>query len=225
MQKNLLILFVIIIQLVGAKYSNAITASPFPFEISQPDGTKLMVVLHGDEFFHWSSTIDGYTIIRNESGVFEYAIQDADQNLTLSGVKARNTEARLASEQEFIRGLQHNLPFSSFQIQKALDKNPINRSNTKRGGFPSTGENKLLMILANFADTDTTYTQQNFDDYMNKPGGYTGKGSFKDYYQEVSYGQLTVQTVVTVWITLPKNHDYYAERSPELVYTAVLEAD
>jgi M6 family metalloprotease-like protein len=40
--------------------------------------------------------------------------------------------------------------------------------------------------------------------------GYNGVGSFKDFYHEVSYDQLTVNTVVTQWVTVPGTHDSYA---------------
>ena len=43
-------------------------ASPYPVEISQPDGTRILVQGHGSEEFHYATTIDGYTIIKNEDG-------------------------------------------------------------------------------------------------------------------------------------------------------------
>ena len=75
-------------------------------------------------------------------------------------------------------------------------------------GFPSTGTRKLLVILANFSNTTTTYPQANFDNYMNQVN-YNGTGSFRDYYLEVSYGQLTINTTVTIWVTLSNTHDSY----------------
>lgn len=38
-------------------------------------------------------------------------------------------------------------------------------------------------------------------------------GSVRDYYYEVSYSKLTVQSMVTVWVRLPKNEDYYGADS------------
>lgn len=34
-------------------------ANSEPFTVKQSDGTELTVVLHGDEHFHWYSTLDG----------------------------------------------------------------------------------------------------------------------------------------------------------------------
>jgi M6 family metalloprotease-like protein len=80
------------------------------------------------------------------------------------------------------------------------------------GGFPTTGTRNLIMILANFSNTTTTYSQTNFNNYMNQVN-YNSTGSFRDYFIEVSYGQLTVNTTVTVWVTLPNTHDYYGPSS------------
>ena len=34
-------------------------------------------------------------------------------------------------------------------------------------------------------------------------------GSVRDYYSEVSYGKLTVQSVISTWVQLPQSEDYY----------------
>jgi M6 family metalloprotease-like protein len=46
--------------------------------------------------------------------------------------------------------------------------------------------------------------------------GYTADGavgSVRDYYREVSYGKLTVDSVVTVWVKLPNNEAYYGDNN------------
>ncbi|MCX6277630.1 MAG: M6 family metalloprotease domain-containing protein, partial [Bacteroidetes bacterium] len=82
------------------------------------------------------------------------------------------------------------------------------------------------MILANFSNTTTTFTQANFNNYMNQLN-YNSTGSFKDFYIEVSYGQLTVNTTVTVWVTLPNTHDYYGPGAKwgEFAFAAVTAAN
>ncbi len=41
-------------------------------------------------------------------------------------------------------------------------------------------------------------------------------GSVRDYYKEVSYGKLTVNSVATVWVHLPQNESYYGGDAPYL---------
>ena len=84
----------------------------------------------------------------------------------------------------------------------------------------------MILILANFSDTYTTYSQTNFNNMMNQ-NNYSGVGSFKQYYLEVSYGQLTVNTTVIGWVEVPHNHDYYGPESrwAEFARDAVYAAD
>ena len=37
-------------------------AHPQPFTVTQPDGSSLTLKLVGDEFYHYNTTIDGYTV-------------------------------------------------------------------------------------------------------------------------------------------------------------------
>ncbi|MEI6423145.1 MAG: M6 family metalloprotease domain-containing protein, partial [Lentisphaerota bacterium] len=90
-------------------------------------------------------------------------------------------------------------------------------------GVPVSGTKtiKNIVILAAFSDhwtgsnnsVNTTYTRIP-SEYTNlfDQVGYTTDGaigSVKDYYKEVSYNKLTVDSVVTNWIQLPQNQAYY----------------
>lgn len=87
--------------------------------------------------------------------------------------------------------------------------------------FPTTGKRKLLVLLVNFADTRTTYTQQHFHDMMNL-SGYGGVGSFRDYYLEQSYGKLDIDVTVSQWITVPHNKAVYnTDNAQNLVVEAL----
>lgn len=202
----------------------AVPAQPGIIEFEQPDGYVLNITLHGDEFVHWAQTIDGYTILQNEKGYYVYAIKGNQGDLKLSELVAHNPDDRLFQELAFLGTTTKDIRFSRKQIDEALQKWGGQKGLAKRGGFPTTGTNNLIMILANFSDTQTTFLQSDFDNYMNQ-SGYDGYGSFKDYYVEVSYGQLTVNTTVTVWVTLPQTHDYYGENNSAFARDAVLAAD
>jgi M6 family metalloprotease-like protein len=70
-----------------------------------------------------------------------------------------------------------------------------------------------LVILANFSDTTgTTGTRAKFDAMFNQLSYTAGRtrGSVRDYYREVSYGQLELTNHVTDWVKLPKTSDYYS---------------
>ena len=44
--------------------AQAVPADNAPGKVRQPDGTTLTVCLHGDEFFNYLTTIDGYTVVQ-----------------------------------------------------------------------------------------------------------------------------------------------------------------
>ena len=54
--------------------AKAIPADPTPIQVTQPDGTTVTVALHGDEFFHFTTTLDGYTVVKNAQGFYTYAM-------------------------------------------------------------------------------------------------------------------------------------------------------
>lgn len=90
--------------------------------------------------------------------------------------------------------------------------------------FPTRGKCRLLMLLVNFSDTRTTYSQQDFSNYMNLEN-YLGIGSFRDFYLENSYGALDIETTVTPWITVAgRKTDYNTDNAPNLVYEALEQA-
>ena len=40
----------------------SVSAPPFPFEVQQPDGSKITVRMFGHEYYNWMETEDGYVI-------------------------------------------------------------------------------------------------------------------------------------------------------------------
>jgi M6 family metalloprotease-like protein len=206
--KRFITFFLTLTFMLALQNAWAVPAKPGTTEFIQPSGYTLVISVQGDEFVHWSETADGYTILQDKNGYYVYAQEDAKGNLILSQQVAHNPGDRDAKENAFLNSIAPKLRFNKAQINKSYQKWGGRKGMEKRGGFPTTGDNKLIMILANFNDTDTQFSQDNFDNYMNQDN-YDGTGSFKEYYLEVSYGQLNVTTVVTTWVTLPNDHDYY----------------
>ncbi len=91
-------------------------------------------------------------------------------------------------------------------------------------GIPVSGTKTIrnIVILACFSDhwdsgggtVLATQGRVSVNEYSNlfNQVGYTADsaaGSVRDYYREVSYGKLTVESVVTPWVLLPQNEAYY----------------
>lgn len=71
---------------------------------------------------------------------------------------------------------------------------------TKRTSIaPSKGTNKLVVLRADFQDENANYGTYNVAYFNDRffSDGTAAKPSFRDYYQEVSYGQLDITGIVT----------------------------
>ena len=81
--------------------ARAIPADPTPVKVNQPDGTTLTVQLHGDEFFHFTTTVDGYTVLRNSGGYYAYARLDGGR-LVPSERIAHDPDRRSSADLSFL---------------------------------------------------------------------------------------------------------------------------
>ena len=52
---------------------HGVSAPPHTFEIEQIDGSKLLVKMHGHEYYNWVETIDGYVIQQNYDKSWYYS--------------------------------------------------------------------------------------------------------------------------------------------------------
>lgn len=92
--KKLLLTFCLIVTAVVAR---AAKADPTPFTVIQPDGTKLTLVLHGDEHFSWTSTLDGVLVAKKDKGYYVAKIAP-DGTLEATDLLAHNADVRTTAE-------------------------------------------------------------------------------------------------------------------------------
>lgn len=100
------ILFIVIVFLIKFQlsYAQQVIVSPDTFTIKQSNNTTISIVGKGNMHLHWTETIDGYTIMRNKKGIYEYALLSKDcLTLIPSGRKAHNPQERRYFEKRFLR--------------------------------------------------------------------------------------------------------------------------
>ena len=220
-----------------------------PIEVTQPDGTKLTILLKGDEFLHFTQTTDGFDLIQNKEGYYTYASRDSDGRLLTGDVIARNVENRTMQDRSFLSTVKKGVNFSETVLRSALQRR---MSNTQKGGvslrstasippglladYPKTGSPKSLVILVNFSDMAfrPIDTGSAFSDMLNLPGYNMNDhvGSVRDYYNYNSGGLFTPDYVVVGPVTISNPVSYYGEndkdgndlRPAQMVYDACLEA-
>ena len=85
----------------------AIKANPKPVTVRQPDGTTLVIRVHGDENFHYITTADGFLIQRDKDGFFKYVQTDAAKGTRrITARRATNANVRPADESQFVSTLR-----------------------------------------------------------------------------------------------------------------------
>ncbi len=212
MRKNLLGLVSICLMtcLLWVNQTQAVPAYPGLVQYKQANGKTLAIFLKGDEKVKWATTEDGYTIMLNSNGVYEYAIQDMKGDLQLSGIEVNNIKERTAAEKELLSKVSKGLYYSPSQLSMMKSIWDIKSAEAQKA-FPTTGNRKLICILMGYKDKAFTKTQSDFNNLFNQVGYSTGgaTGSVKDYYLENSWSQFNLTVDVFGPYTASQNMSYY----------------
>ena len=187
-------------------FAHATPADPTPAKVTQPDGTTVTVQLHGDEFFNYLTTLDGYTVVKNKAGYYTYARLDGNQ-LVASDRIARDN--RTAADKAYLAGVSKGLT-SKDQVERGA-KLLNQRNNLIRGighgGHMDYSKFRGLIILINYTDrkfddyVPWNYTPIDFYEAMINSHDYIGytlpagtkiecMGSVRDYYYDNSFQQF-----------------------------------
>ena len=203
---------------IACSRAAAVPAYPGLITVKLPSGKTVSIYLRGDEHNHWGETPDGYTLLRDGEGFWAFARTTAEGGIEASAL--RYDGSSLAAERAGIRkGLRPSRSISQPEVQQpGMQKaKKLQVSNS----FPTKGKHKLLMLLINYNDTETLYTQADFQNVMNQEN-YAGTGSFRDYYLEQSFGQLDIETTVTPWVKLNGAKRYYGSEGAVAMITEAL---
>ena len=191
----------------------AVQADPRPVDVRQSDGTILTVVLHGDEDFHYYTTLDGILLVQ-KSGAYYVASTGTDGQLTATTLLAHNSAQRSKAEMAAAKAQDMKLFFdNASQTAKInrLKREPIETSGSM---FPHIGSPRAVVILAEFADTTFKIenAKRSFTDYFNSTeakltnygrGESSNASSVGKYFADVSFGQFTPQFDVYGPVKLP----------------------
>ncbi|MDD4970000.1 MAG: M6 family metalloprotease domain-containing protein [Paludibacter sp.] len=211
-----IVTFFLIVFLIPSQILKAVPATPFPVTVTQPDGSILTIRIHGDEYFNYKTTLDGYTLAKDAKGILTYAQIDTNGKITSSNVKANNIEQRTATEKKYVQKLTRNYNFSKISQQSRvsrLSKTKSLISSTPQKSYPLKGSPKSLVILVNFKDTSfvTPDPKTAFTNLLNQKGyaANGGTGSANDYFHDTSMGVFNPQFDVVGPFTLPQNMAFY----------------
>ena len=154
-----------------------------PVHVNQPDGTVLSCLASGDEFYNWLHDQNGYTILRNPATGFLVYADKMDGNLVPTAFIAGRTDVR-------------TLVQAGLRVRLLDDRKPqearISSLEAPAVNTPQTGTINNIVVYVRFSD-QTEFPQTLINDtagIFNSTAA--GANSFRNYYAEVSYNQLTI---------------------------------
>ncbi len=184
----------------------AVPADPRPRTIINPDGSKVTVRVHGNEFFHFMTDSDCTRILERDSrGFITDAVRDGKPlSFSQSNIEVLRAEA----ESRF------SLPEGVDRVSSMHKMATLN--NQGRSNYPTIGEgNRSLVVLVEFADVD--FTVENPKDYFTRQlnehdfSEYGGRGSALDYYLDASNGLYSPQFDVYGPVKVSKEASYFKD--------------
>lgn len=209
-------------------------AAPFSGQqrsLKQPDGTSISVRLYGDEFYTRMESLDGFTLIRdNKTQWICYAKLDSTKSKFVStGVKCISTtkprtlniEKGLIEKSSVIakkvKAQKDTLGESAFlQEASQFAQSKIASTGTSARILRTSQSSSVigLTILIDFPDEEHNISRNDLDALFNQDNytGFYNHGSVKDYFSDMSNGNLTITHNVP--------DDYYEAQNPKSYYDA-----
>ncbi len=195
------------------------------FQLKQPDGSKVTVLVWGDEFYQDVESVDGYTLIRDPStGWICYAELSSDGSEYISTEQVYRMNEQDSStlhskdgEGKIKQSLEKKLRINKKSIR---EKAALKREELLGEDFTFDSEESRLAwggnvtgltVLIDFPDEPATVSQSEINNFCNQ-SGYSNNGnngSVKDYFYDISNKNLIYQNVVTGYVRMPNNKSYY----------------
>lgn len=181
---------------------SAAPAAPGEHLLSQADGSQIFARQWGDEWSHGWETVEGYSIVFDTmSRNWSYAVTGPLGTLVPS--------VRVVG-----KDMPPDVPVFLRPSLNARDR-AIRRKESSQSGASGVavspwGVANIPFILVSFSDRTPSFTPANFQNLLFG----IGKGSMKDYYEEVSYGAFSVSPGpggIRGWYFASQGHDYYGQ--------------
>lgn len=158
----------------------------------QPDGTKIIVYQHGDEYFHWLTNDKGEWIKLGEDGFYHTTQTLTQEQITTKRKTAPRAQQKIATKLNIApRGLVILVNFQdeTFTTSQAEMDSMLNGINYTRN-----------------------YSYTYYDEY-DQPTTIpvTSKGSARQYFYDSSFGKYNPQFDVIGPVTVSKGYSYYGK--------------
>jgi M6 family metalloprotease-like protein len=204
------------------------------FTFTQPDGTTLEVRGWGNQYEAVFETLDGRTVVRDPAtGFFEIAVTNEEgDDLQPSGVVPGDAAAAALDVAKSLRrspmvakararerrGLTRGGSRWEQRLARKRERNLLADVLRAPPSRPTTGTYVGLVLLIRFPDVPGTILPDEVKRYCNEKGydGFGNNGSVRDYFTDVSGGELEYRNIVAPYYTAKQNRAYYVnEKVPQ----------
>ena len=183
MKKKLILALALL--LAGLQIANAIPAYPGKIVYKQPDGKKIVLQRHGDEFCHWTTDAAGKVVKLDADGFYREVSEETVATARRNAAARRSAaqQARIARAAGAVKGQRHFLV--------------------------------ILVEFSDLPYTTCEDPQASFEALLNEKGYSTngGTGSARDYFYDNSNGVFDPIFDVFGPVTLPEKKAYYGGNS------------
>ena len=202
------------IALLANQGLHAVNAKPGLIKTQQPDGSTINILLVGDETDHYAISEEGYLLTSDEEGYYVLAeLNDAGIPVAIKERTAESSKLNDAQRKRLVRADENSL----LEISKRRETEG-KRSVRKAPGrcttdFPSTGEQKAIVILVEFANKKFQLENPNeFYTRMLNEEGFSEvmcTGSARDFFLYNSDGKYQPTFDVYGPVQVSRNYSYY----------------
>ena len=175
------VILALVLLFAGLQIMNAIPAHPGKFVHTQPDGKRIVLQRHGDEFGHWLTNASGKVVRLDADGYCREVSEETVATIRRNAAVRRNAaqQARSARAAGAVKGNRHFLvilvEFSDLAYTTCEDPNAAFSALLNEAGYSENG----------------------------------GTGSAHDYFLENSNGRFEPVFDVFGPVTLPNKKSYY----------------
>lgn len=196
-----------------------------PYQLRQPDGTMVDVLVSGDEFYQNVETPDGYSLVRDPHTDWICYTRPSADGTELLSTGIRYTGAGELYKSNSFSGLQKHGRINGRSVlqkrkEKYLELNGRPYENDMRKflarATPKASSAAVdtvygLTILVDFPDQRSQVPRDSILNWLNMEGytGFRNNGSVRDYFGDMSMGQLVYLQQVSNFITARYTKTHY----------------
>ncbi|MCR4945107.1 MAG: M6 family metalloprotease domain-containing protein [Clostridium sp.] len=231
-RKHILMIAAISSVCIGTSLNaNASVYNNKSMELKQPDNSSVEVKVTGDEYYTSIESIDGYTLCRNDEGWICYADKDGDSlkasDEVYNGENYKDNRPFYKKIFSDVKNRSKHLSNSSRKVEEEITENreELNAKESEENekeifnkyalkaqtNSYSKEEINGLTILIDFPDVKSSVTREEIDSFINEKGytGFNNNGSVRDYFYDISGGNVEYSNTVTEFYTAKHEKSYY----------------